>query len=416
MKRIVSKLHLWVSVPFGLVIMITCFTGALLVFEKEITAVYYDSVADVEPVGSPMSLGDLLPRVLSTLPAGAEVSGVVVPSGECDAYKVNVKGAAKATLYVNQYTGEVLGEYKRLEFFRVVLRLHRWLLDASPKGGGVFWGKSVVGASVLAFVFILLSGLVLWWPRNRKMLANRLKVVWSKGINRFWYDLHVAGGFYVLMFLLVMAVTGLTWSYRWYSNGFYSLLGANAGGKQVVEPIAVADVSSKGNTSGVDAVSVATATAVSSRYVDGTTGATAVSVESLDAVSGATAQSSAVQWSPYTAWDKALGYVCAEYASFAQVTVGDGTATVLLDHVGNRRASDKYTFDTVSGDMTTVARYEGAPSSNKARGWVYSLHVGSWGGLFSKVLYFIAALMGAALPLIGYYLWIRRLYLKRKSK
>ena len=38
MKKFFRKLHLWVSVPFGIVITITCFTGALLVFEKEITA------------------------------------------------------------------------------------------------------------------------------------------------------------------------------------------------------------------------------------------------------------------------------------------------------------------------------------------------------------------------------------------
>ena len=38
---LMKKLHLWLSVPFGLVIFITCFTGAMLVFEKEITAAIY---------------------------------------------------------------------------------------------------------------------------------------------------------------------------------------------------------------------------------------------------------------------------------------------------------------------------------------------------------------------------------------
>jgi uncharacterized iron-regulated membrane protein len=49
-------------------------------------------------------------------------------------------------------------------------------------------------------------------------------------------------------------------------------------------------------------------------------------------------------------------------------------------------------------------------------GWIYSLDVGDWGGFFGTLLSFLAALLGATLPLTGYYFWIRRLYGKRKSK
>ena len=44
----------------------------------------------------------------------------------------------------------------------------------------------------------------------------------------------------------------------------------------------------------------------------------------------------------------------------------------------------------------------------KIRGWIYSVHVGSWGGMLTRLLTFIAALIGATLPLTGYYLWIKR--------
>jgi uncharacterized iron-regulated membrane protein len=43
--------------------------------------------------------------------------------------------------------------------------------------------------------------------------------------------------------------------------------------------------------------------------------------------------------------------------------------------------------------------------------WVYQLHTGKWGGLFSKVLYFLACLVGATLPWTGYYFWLKK---KRK--
>lgn len=36
MKKIFSKIHLWLSVPFGLLITLICFSGAMLVFETEV--------------------------------------------------------------------------------------------------------------------------------------------------------------------------------------------------------------------------------------------------------------------------------------------------------------------------------------------------------------------------------------------
>ncbi len=51
----------------------------------------------------------------------------------------------------------------------------------------------------------------------------------------------------------------------------------------------------------------------------------------------------------------------------------------------------------------------------KAGGWVLSLHKGDWGGWLSKVLYFLAALFGATLPLTGYYLWAKRTFLRKKK-
>ena len=75
------------------------------------------------------------------------------------------------------------------------------------------------------FVFVLISGIVIWWPRTKKALKNSLKIAVGKGRRRFWYDLHVAGGMYALVLLLAMALTGLTWSFSWYRAGFYKVFG-----------------------------------------------------------------------------------------------------------------------------------------------------------------------------------------------
>lgn len=420
MRNFFRKLHLWVSVSFGLVIVVTCFTGAMLVFEKEITDICNSDVLCVEPVGEPLPFDILVESVEKTLPEGVEVTGIVVPAGADEAYKVNISKPRRAAVYVNQYTGVVTGKQEQLGFFNIMLRLHRWLMDTRPQDGGIYWGKMIVGASTIAFVVILLTGLFIWWPRSRKMLANRLKIVTSKGKRRFWYDLHVAGGFYVLLLLLAMALTGLTWSYEWYRNGLYVLFGADEGKSAVVNSTRVAKVSEPVFASTKDVKSDTLATVVdgttaatkSSWNTDGTTGATASSWEA-DGTTGATVVE---ELSKYALWEKAVAQVMKDDPAFAQVTVSDGTVTVKHDGWGNQRASDKYMFDESTGEVTSVQRYDDTPVKSRIGGWVYSLHTGNWGGIVVKILYFLAALLGATLPLTGYYLWIKRVYGKRKSK
>jgi len=138
MRKIFSKLHLWLSVPFGIVITITCFTGSLLVFEEEITSLCRGNITTVTPVGAALPLNIIAGKVGDTLPADVEVKGVVVSASPDEAYKVNLSKPKKAAVYVNQYTGEVIGKDERLPFFQAVFRLHRWLMDGNPGDGAIF--------------------------------------------------------------------------------------------------------------------------------------------------------------------------------------------------------------------------------------------------------------------------------------
>ena len=461
MRNFFRKFHLWLSVPFGIVITVTCFTGALLVFEDEITVLCRGDMATVAPHGEPLKLNVIADRVDATLPADVDVKGIVVSGSPTEAYKVNLSKPKKAFVYVNQYTGEVIGEDERMPFFQTVFRLHRWLMDSNPGDGAIFWGKMVVGASTLVFVVILLTGLVIWWPRNRKMLKNRLHIALKKGKNRFWYDLHVAGGFYAMLLLLAMALTGLAWSFEWYSNGVYTLLGAGEANETVVvesknPEIATAPVCpgscrdctlsvcvnsaenkntavESGGAAGwnVDAVTAATNVtdtkyvdaepAISVAEIDGVTAATAVDAQSgatamTDGNSGATSLVAALQATEFDSWQLAYEGVVAMVPHFETITVSAGTVSVKVSKYGNMRAADKYMFDERSGAITSVELYKDSARKGKLSGWFYSLHIGSWGGLLTRVLYFLAALLGATLPLTGYYLWIKRLYGKRKGK
>lgn len=461
MRNFFRKFHLWLSVPFGIVITVTCFTGALLVFEDEITVLCRDDMATVAPHGEPLKLNVIADRVDATLPADVDVKGIVVSGSPTEAYRVNLSKPKKAFVYVNQYTGEVIGKDERMPFFQTVFRLHRWLMDSNPGDGAIFWGKMVVGASTLVFVVILLTGLVIWWPLNRKMLKNRLHIALKKGKNRFWYDLHVAGGFYAMLLLLAMALTGLAWSFEWYSNGVYTLLGAGEAYKTAVVESKIPEVATvpvcpgncrectlpvcaysvENNSTTVapgsvtlwnaDAVTAATnvtdtkyvdaESAVSVADIDAITTATVVDAQSgatamTDGNSGATSLVAALQATEFDSWQRAYENVAAIVQHFETITVSAGTVSVKVSKYGNMRAADKYMFDEDSGAIISVELYKDSARKGKLSGWFYALHTGSWGGLLTRVLYFLAALLGATLPLTGYYLWIRRLYGKRKSR
>lgn len=117
-----------------------------------------------------------------------------------------------------------------------MMRLHRWLLDEYKRDGSFAWGKTIVGYSTLVLVIIIISGLVIWYPRNKKVLKNRLKIKTKAGWFRFLYDLHVSGGFYAALLLLVLALTGLTWSFGWYRDAFYTVFGISTTSKQTHAP------------------------------------------------------------------------------------------------------------------------------------------------------------------------------------
>ena len=424
MNRFFRELHLWLSVPFGIVITITCFTGAMLVFETEITALCNRGITTVEVVGQPLPLEQLVEKVAGSLNDEVVATGITISSDSTEAYKVNLSKPHRAAIYVDQYTGEVKGYYERLPFFNVMRRLHRWLMDTRPGDGGIYWGKIIVGCSTLAFAVILITGLAIWWPRNCKVLKNRLKVVVSKGWVRFWHDLHVAGGFYALLLLLAMALTGLTWSFEWYRDGFYSMFDTQAAHDGAVQP----EKKVFGESVAVQAGSVAVAvdSIKSETYGEAVSLADAVSSATVqaDAVSSATVQTDAVTsaTTPVVAepqqmpWQQALDNVLAKNPDFETITVSAGVVSVAPAGFGNKRASDRYRFNENTGEITSVELYAEAEMRNKAAGWVRTIHVGSWGGVVSKVFYFLAALLGATLPITGYYLWIKRLCAKRKSK
>jgi len=402
MKKIFRKIHLWLSVPFGLIITLVCFSGAMLVFENEANEWFRRDLYYVETVkGSPLPMDKLLEKVATTLPDSVAVTGVSISSDPGRAYQVSLSKPRRASLYVDQYTGEVKGKSERSGFFMFMFRMHRWLLDSmNPGNEGIFWGKMIVGVSTLLLVFVLISGIVIWWPRTRKALKNSLKITATKGWRRFWYDLHVAGGMYALIFLLAMALTGLTWSFPWYRTAFYKVFGVE------VQQRAAQGHEQKSDAQKRD-------TKLAAHREKKREGNEVRKGERSRRPENNHSDMYSVT-SPFVYWQEIYDKLRRQNPEYKQISISSGTASVSFNRFGNQRASDRYSFNTDNGEFTETSLYQHQDKSGKIRGWIYSVHVGNWGGMFTRILTFIAALLGSALPLTGYYLWIKRLIKVRK--
>ena len=384
MKKLFRKIHLWLSVPFGILITLICFSGAMLVYEKEITEWCRPDLYFVQTVKEvPLPMEELMEAVAATLPEGTSITGVTISPDAQRAYQVSLSQPRRASLYVDQYTGEVKGGNVRLPFFDAMFRLHRWLMgSAQSASGGMSVGKFLVGLSTLLLVIILLTGILMWLTNRRKPLTKSLTISFTKGWPRFWHDLHVAGGIYATILLLAMSLTGLTWSFGWYRTGFYSLFGVEA--------------SSEG-----------------SHGHGGASQGGQGENSRRDRARGEGRQGRGghrSHHSPYAHWQEVYETLADSHPGYRQITLGAGTASVVPKGRNSLRAGDTFTFDTRSGKLTDSKSYADQPRSTKLHGWIYTWHVGSWGGAITRLLTFLSALIGATLPLTGYYLWIRRIF------
>ena len=114
-------------------------------------------------------------------------------------------------------------------FYKAVKQLHRWLfMVPNNPHGGLSDGRVIMAVSSMCMALVLLTGVVVWWPKTKKMLKSRLKVSTNKGFRRFVYDTHVSLGIYAFVFLFLMAITGPVFSFGWYRQGMSKLFGQNA--------------------------------------------------------------------------------------------------------------------------------------------------------------------------------------------
>ncbi len=219
LKQIFGKLHLWLGLASGLVVLIVAGTGILLVFEDELDewANHNFYFVSVPQNARRVTVDSMLHSATAFNPA-LKITRIYAETQAPDRSVVFMAKKGKAQTWniaVDPYTGKVIeGKNISKSFFGVVLDLHRRLCMNEV-------GKAITGASCLIFVIMIITGLVLWWPKRWKILKQRSRIAWSSNWKRLNWDLHAVGGFYVHLVLLAIALTGLTWAYPWFNNAIY---------------------------------------------------------------------------------------------------------------------------------------------------------------------------------------------------
>ena len=221
-----QKFLFWVHLVAGLlaggVILSMAVSGILMAYEPQLVEWAEKDrriVAVPAPGAERLSLDSLSALAAASAP-GKRFSGLTVQSDPAASVSVAF-GRDGGNVYVNPYTGAVLGGDSRMHgFLHAVEEWHRWF-------GVREIGKRITGAAVLLFSLLLISGLYLWFPRRLTRAAFRTSAVPKfnlKGRARDW-NWHNTVGFWAAPLILVTTLTGTVIAYRWASDILFVLTG-----------------------------------------------------------------------------------------------------------------------------------------------------------------------------------------------
>ncbi len=240
LKKINNWLHLWLGLISGSVVFTVALTGAVYVFHQEIkdaTEPWRFVEAQDKDFVPPSQLVD----TAKVYVPGVEPTGLTYEDKEGAAavgfiYQKDGK-LAFSVIFMNPYTGQFIKRLDPIEkgnfnFFEFIEDGHRtlWLPEKI--------GKRVVGINTLIFLVLLITGLVMWWPKqwNKHHMHKGLKVKWNANTKRLILDLHNVLGFYIMLFACIFAITGLVWSFNWFSNGLYFLTSGGESKHEHIHP------------------------------------------------------------------------------------------------------------------------------------------------------------------------------------
>lgn len=226
-RKVLFWLHLIAGVVAGVIIFVMSATGVALAFHPEIVAWVDRDVRRVTPPAADakaLGLDELLAKLREQRP-GERPANILLEADPTIAVAVGYGGTN--SFFVNPYSGEIRarGGQGVRDFMQLMIDWHRVLGGHEEKNRAL--GKAITGACNVAFLFLAVSGLYLWWPHQwtKKILA-------AVGLMNFKlrgkardFNWHNAVGLWCAPVLIVLTVTAMPISYRWAGDLIYKLTG-----------------------------------------------------------------------------------------------------------------------------------------------------------------------------------------------
>lgn len=385
-KAALLQVHSIVGLTIALVLTVIGLTGATMSFEDEIGASLNASIMRVEPRSTPTLTPDALVARLPTdqvLGQGlGKVSAVTMSSDPAAAVRFRFArsedGTRPSSIYVDPYDGRILGAPRGEEFFATVRRLHRWLLLPGDSKG---YGRQITGFAALGLIVMVLSGLVLRWPRRISSVKMWLKPNLALRGRGLQWSLHAVAGTWVMLIYLVMTLTGLWYSFDWYKDGAVWLFS---------RPAATVAMPSKGMPSKPQPSARA-------RTTD------AAAPLTFDRV-----------------WSVFLHEQGSRYVT-ALLTLPGGAGTVVRIRSWPRDSShdgarDEFRIDALTGRMVSSEIYDDKPLGERILASVLDIHRGSMLGWPGRLVFALAAALMPLFLVTGVLLYLSRRRHRRLSR
>ncbi|MEM1328615.1 MAG: PepSY-associated TM helix domain-containing protein [Bacteroidota bacterium] len=366
--------HKVLGLVTGLVVFIVAITGACWVFQEEIKdwqSPDYEIVAEDRAILTATQAKDLAQAVFpdkaihGTLYAKAtDPVEVIFYQAEPEFYQ---------SVYLHPYSGEVLHTKDHFSgFFNFVLDGHMYVWLPKTIGG------QVVKWSILIFLLIIFSGLLLWLPKKWKGLKRKVTIRWKPTTRwrRKNYDLHTVVGTYIYALAFVFAFSGSIMSFPWFYYIVFKAAGGDSNPRFVIPNNNEAKL-----THNIDDEELPLDRLIPKLQAE------VPDAESFE-----------------------LHYPHADTASiYVEVSHKKG-----VYYNSDYRFFDQYTLAEIESP-SIYAKYGNADFADKVIRMNYDIHVGAIGGLLGKIIAFLASLIVASLPVTGFLIWWGRNN-KKKSK
>jgi len=365
-KQWIGKIHLWLGLSTGLVVCIIGLTGAIYCFAPELQNLqpYRNVLEENRPFLPPSQVQAIAGRCLpgkspQRIYYDARDKAVMVLFTKKEAYSYSV--------FIHPYSGEVLKvRNNEKDFLSVVLQLHRTLL--------VPYGHDIIRWSTVIFIFMLISGMVLWWPKNRRAAKKGFTIMWRAHPKRLNYDLHKVLGFYATWIVIFTALTGLMFAFEGFSGFVYRAGGAAHSRIQTKPPLS--DTAKAGKEKAA-----------------------------IDIV-----------WR-----DVVVPGLYTKYASAMFVLPAASKGSILLRanpekgtlYKSDFRYFDQYTGREFAGAYVWGKYSDASTAADYIRRMNYDIHTGAIFGWPGRVALFFLALVVTSLPITGFLFWWGR---RRKKK